>query len=112
MRVVNIKLLKDGSGRVCIHWLVQTDKDGVQMPAKTVLTGLGPVTIGGSRGYVACQSRRNDIFPQVQQDGIHVLYSSNDVRAATCPKCLETAEAKALLKELAERVDSAAQANS
>lgn len=100
---VNYKLLPDG--RTLIHWLV-ADEDG---PIKTVglpplSTPGGAVRFVGGRWRVCCNPTQNTINPQVRNGVRYMCVTSDDVRAATCPKCLATDEAKDALgtSELAQ----------
>jgi hypothetical protein len=98
---VNYKTLPDG--RTLIHWLV-ADEAGpittVGMPP--LMTPGGPIRLGGGKWRVACNPTQNTINPQVRNGVRYMCMTSDDVRAATCPKCLATAEALELLDKLGE----------
>ena len=106
VRTVEIKLLRDEHGnvtqRVRIHLFVRDDNGAAQTPAGKVQTSKGALKVGGTKGYLACQKTRTDIGPQKVGEVIVVTPHSDDVRAATCPSCLETQEAKDMLRRLEE----------
>lgn len=106
MRVVNVKLLPDGSGRVRIHWFVHSESGPAKTPGGVVKTSQGPARYDGARGYIACQPQRTSVLPQMKGNEYTLLVHSDDVRAATCPDCLATVEAQAMLQELGETLDS------
>ena len=91
--ILNIKLLPDGSGRTLIHWLNQDDEGPIQTKGHAKYKGIFP----GIRGRIACNPKQNSVNP-VDRNGEHLMCMySEEVRAATCPKCLATEEAKAIL---------------
>ncbi len=95
-RVLNVKQLQDGTERVCIHYLVEGDGPisfksmaGVRIPGREQVIG-----------YIACNPEQNTIFPQVRNGETFLCIQSNEVRAVTCPKCLATPAAIAMLDRL------------
>lgn len=97
-RVVNMRLLADGTWRACIHWLVE---------------GAGPIKMEGHpqlraaakmptqvTGHIACNPAQNSLNPQTRNGEICLCLNSNDLRAVSCPKCRETPEAIAELERL------------
>ncbi len=101
MRSIDVKVLPgeptDGSGHVRIHWFVRSENGAAVTPAGTVKSSIGPLKAGGVRGYLACQKGRADIGSRVVGGMIAMTLHTDEVRAATCPECLATAEAKAML---------------
>lgn len=99
-RIVNIRLLGDGSGRVCVHWFIRDEIGPIRTPGTAHMTALGPIPFGGVVGRIACNPDQNTVT--TQQNGMEFFpcCHSDDVRAATCPKCLETSEAKAMIERL------------
>ena len=107
---VEIKLLKDGSGRVCIHWFDTTPRDAMPIttPADVKLGGpLGLLRFGGVKGRIACKPELSSVTPQTIGGITYPVMHSDDVRAATCPLCLATTEAKDMLKHLGELEEAA-----
>lgn len=107
MRTVNIKLLPDGSGRVRIHWFQRLDNGPARTPEGAVMSTLGPLRSGGVRGRIACQPNLKDVGPQQVNGETVPICHSDDVRGATCPECLATAEAKAALADYALTLNTA-----
>ena len=120
--ILNVKLLPDGSGRVCIHWLMEDTYDAAKEPPDS-LKPLGrlvkeaadgdqfPIRVQGHpqlrsqtgqpamvRGRIACNPKQNTVNPQHRGQEVLMCMHSNEVRAVTCPKCLATPEAVELLK--------------
>jgi hypothetical protein len=56
----------------------------------------------GAKGYIACQKSRTSVEPELRNGVWYPCPHTDDVRAASCPECLETPEAKAMLKTLEE----------
>ena len=106
--ILNVKMLGDGSGRACIHWLVESDKGPIETQERFAITQLGPIKLGGVKGYIACNPQQNTVNPQNRGGETLMCMHTNEVRAATCPKCLATPEAVALLKHYAEHLETAA----
>jgi hypothetical protein len=101
-----IKLLPDGSGKVRLHYFVHDDKGPIKTPTGTVMTALGPVTMGGVMGYVACQPRRTEITPEIRQNVVVPVPHTNEARAVTCPECKETVAWKETMKLLEDLVET------
>jgi len=108
MRIVNVKLLPDGSGKVRVHWFVRSPQGIIKTNLKTEMTSIGVIRLGGAQGYIACQPKREDVTPIMVQGEIHLLVRTDDIRAATCPECLATEEAKKLLAEMKDTEQLAA----
>jgi hypothetical protein len=86
-RILNVKLVPDGSGRAMIHWL-QEDAAG---PIKT--TGHDVYKcMPAFRGRIACNPAQNTVNPQQRNGETLLCLHSNDARAVTCPKCMATPE--------------------
>lgn len=91
-RVVEVRLLRDRSGRTCIHWFQRRPDGPITTPAGAIPTNQGPLQVGGVRGRIVCQPERKSDLP-VEQDGVtRLLMRSDDVRAVTCPDCRATKE--------------------
>lgn len=105
MMILNIRTLKDGSGRVCIHYFVRDDTGPITTPR-----GDGQlVGVGGTKGYIACNRQQNTVGTQVR-NGEHMLcVNSDDIRAVTCPACRESDEGKKMIEHYAGMVDVAPQ---
>lgn len=112
-RVVNVSVLPgeplDGRGRVCIHLFVPdesgpfvephvlslaTDEQGRPISRQT--------TAGPVRGRLACDPRRL-VAPVVRGNVVTVTARTDDPHAATCLKCLATAEYRAMLARIESR---------
>ena len=100
MRTVVLKQMKDG--RVCIHWLIRDQSGPIALVDCPIPT---PYPNNGIRGRIACNNRQNKATPV--DTGIETLLCcrSDDVRAVTCPACLATPEAKAMLEHYGEMVE-------
>ncbi len=105
-RSVMVRLLPDR--RVRIHYFVRDDAGIVKNPVRIEQTVLGPMTLGGARGYLACQPRQDSVLPRVHGGVIHPCVHSDDPRAATCPECLGSEAAKKALADYAQTMDTAA----
>ena len=100
---INLKLLAgepvDGSGRLCIHFLVQDDVGKIETPG-TLTPALkenpfAPVVLelkGPRKWRIACRPEQNSVQPQVRNGVRYVCLYSNDPLAVTCPGCLESAD--------------------
>ena len=99
-RVINVRLLADKSGRACIHWLMPDEAGPIATVGVTKMTALGPLRLGGIRGRIACNPEQNSVNPMLRGGETLMCMHSDDVRAATCPKCLGTVEAIAMLERL------------
>ena len=93
--ILNVRSLPDG--RILIHWLVEDDNGPIETKPNVMVTARGPLRLGGVKGYIACRTEQNSVNPQHRGQEILMCMHSNDVRAATCPKCLETEKAKETL---------------
>ncbi len=107
MRTVLVKLLKDGSGRVCIHWFVRDEAGKITTPSSVTTTALGPIALGGVRGRIACMPKLTSVLPTQSKGQINTCAHSDDVRAVTCPECRATDDYKIASVELGEMVDTA-----
>jgi hypothetical protein len=90
-RIINLKGLNDGTGRVCVHWFVEGS-------GPIHLTGhpqLRAVTKQGTNivGHIACNPDQNSLNPVVRNGETLICSRSEDPRAVTCPKCKESADA-------------------
>lgn len=92
-RIINVKQLNDGTEQACIHYLVE-GSGPIAFDSLPSLRGTLPPKVNG---YIACNPEQNTIFPQMRNGETLVCVHSNEVRAVTCPKCLATEEAKAML---------------
>lgn len=94
-----VKLLKDGSGRVCIHWFARDKAGPIAEPNREPAV---PAWAKGTAGRIACQPKRTSLLPESDQNGNGIAcMHTDDPRAATCPECLATAEYKTIMAELA-----------
>jgi len=87
MRTVQIQLLKDGTGRIRIHYFHKDDQGPAFTPAVTLRSSIGPVRAGGVKGRIACQPTLSIVTPQVTVHEVKPLVHSDDPRAVTCPEC-------------------------
>ena len=110
MRTVVIKMLKDGSGRACVHWFRVDPKGPITTPSKTVPTMMGPMKFGGVQGYIACNPAQNTVTPQQVGNDIYQCCRSEEPRAVTCPDCMATPEFKAAMEEIESMFDIAKEA--
>lgn len=99
-RHIGIKLLPDNSGRVRIHWFVRDPAGPIITSGRRAVTAKGPITLGGARGYIACQPDRKDVRPTAVRGILEMFFHSDDFRAATCPECLGTQEYAEVMAEL------------
>lgn len=103
---VQVKLLKDGSGRVCHHWFERIDEGPMTVPYALHpgrdAGGVpdGTLVPGPAKGRIACSPKSTTILPQQRGDMIFTLPHSDDPRAVTCPECKATAGYKAALAEI------------
>jgi hypothetical protein len=109
MRTVNVKMLRDGTGRVCIHWFIRGDGP-ISTAVNVVPSVLGMITIGGVKGWIACNREQNTVSPQVQNGETFLCCHTDDPRAATCPSCKAVPEYAKMMAELNETVNVAAEA--
>ena len=99
-RVVNMRLLNDGTGRVCIHWFIRDEAGPIKTPGTAYMTAFGPIPLGGAVGRIACNPEQNSVATQNNGMDFFPCLHSDDVRAATCPDCLATDEAKKVIEKL------------
>lgn len=100
MEQVVVRLLPDGSGRVCLHWIYE-DKDGpIETVDSVVQTSAGPKLLGARRWRMACCPQLTNIDPK--REGVRIIpwQRSDDPRAVTCPRCMATDEFKARMEFL------------
>jgi hypothetical protein len=102
MRVVNIRLLPDGSRRVRIHWFIHDERGPAKTPGTIIPTELGPMPLGGAVGRIACAPQQSNILPQKRGGEIHLTIHSDDARAVTCPECMATVEFQKQMQEIEE----------
>src|SRR5438876_1374472 len=107
MRTVVVRLLPDGSGRVRIHWFERLDNGPVKTPEGEVMTNLGPMVFGGVSGRIACAPKMTNVSPQMVDGRANLVCHSDEVRAVTCPQCMETEEFKKAMEEIRLLVDTA-----
>jgi hypothetical protein len=103
MQVV-MKLLKDGTGRVCIHWFIRDPQGPIETPGRIHPTSVGPMSFGGARGRIACHPEQNTVSPQTNGIETRLCMHTDDARAATCLECCATPEYIAKMEELKEIV--------
>lgn len=121
--ILNVKMLPDKSGRCLIHWLIEdvfdpskVGPDSLDAVGRVVQQAacegeLFPIKIQGHtqlrtqmgqpvsiRARIACNPKQNTVNPQHKGQEVFMCMHSNDVRAATCPRCLATPEAVELMK--------------
>lgn len=130
--ILNVKLLPDKSGRVLIHWLQEdtfdaskegadslkplahlvkeADAPGGAFPIKInghpqLRGGVGQAVVANAR--IACNVKQNSVNPLHRGQEVFMCMHSNDVRAVTCPRCLETKDAVELLKQYEDTLEVA-----
>ena len=109
-RITHLKVLKgqptDGSGKVCIHLFVQDEKGlftepHVLHPALSEDGQVSPrkIEAKATRGRLACDRKRD---PKITMRGntTMVTMRTDDPRAATCPKCIASADYKTMMTKL------------
>jgi hypothetical protein len=96
---VVVKLLPDGSGRVCIHWLMHDPEGPIQTINASIPTAKGPVLVKGRRFRCACQPQLSNMGGDNKGRLVPFVHS-DDPRAATCPKCCATKEYKEIMARL------------
>jgi hypothetical protein len=93
-RVLNVKLLNDGSGRVCVHWLISDEQGLIECKGSIIAGPQGPLVDNSTKKYrVACNPKQNSINPQVRNGETFMCIPTGEIRAVTCPRCLATPEA-------------------
>ena len=109
MQQVVIGMMPDGQ-RVRIHYFVHSEAGPAQNPGKVFQTPLGPLLVGGARGYIACQRGRQSATPRVEGGRVYPVPHTDEARAVTCDRCMETKEWKETMALIAELLgDTAAQ---
>ena len=101
-----VKTLKDG--RACIHWFKHDPKGPIQTSADVAISSLGPIKIGGATGKIVCHPEQNTVSSQWDGNELRMCLNSDDVRAVTCPACIETDEYKEQSKALDEIINKKA----
>lgn len=91
--ILNLKRLTDGTERLCIHWLVESSEGSIETQPNTKITERGAFKLGGVKGYIACNPKQNSVNPQHRGQEVMMCLHTNEIRAVTCPKCLDTAVA-------------------
>ncbi len=99
--------MKDGSGRVCIHYFVRDPAGPIETKTIPIMTGRGPVALGGAKGYIACNKAATSIAPQIKQGMIHPFCHTDDARAATCPECKKSGAYKTMMEEIGSLLETA-----
>lgn len=104
--ILNLKQLKDGSGRVCVHWLIPDESGLIETHGSIGVSGGGTGFKAGpfldknvvKKWRVACNPKQNSINPQVAPSGERFMcIPTDEIRAVTCPACLATEEAVAAM---------------
>ena len=104
--ILNVKLLKDGTGRVCIHWLQESQEGPLEISGNAQLKkAMGQPLV--FRGRIACNPKQNTVNPQHKGQEVLMCMHSNEIRAVTCPACLAVPEAIELLKSYEDIVEIA-----
>jgi len=112
MATVVIKMLKDGSVRICIHWLMRDPQGAIVLPGGVVQTNHGPKTSEGLTGRIACNREQNSVSPQMRNGETFLCCHSDDPRAVTCPDCQAAPEYAKMMQEYGETLNVAAYAAS
>ncbi len=96
----NVKLKYLPDGRVLTHLFVPDEKGPIISKPSPVMTELGPFTLGGVNGRIACNPKQNSVTPRVGPNGeIYPCIRSASILAVTCPKCLASADGIEYLKQ-------------
>jgi hypothetical protein len=92
---VDVKLLPDG--RACIHWLYEADDGLICIQGHEQLRAvMGAKPDGEYR--LACRPKQNTINSRKIGSIRYICMTSNDLNQVTCPDCLATKEAKAVVQ--------------
>lgn len=103
-RIINVKQLADGTGRVCIHWFRLDPAGPITTPVGAIMAGqFGPMKMGGERGWIACHPEQTSVLPVERGGETLICTRSDDPRAVTCPACIATVE----YQEANKRLDAA-----
>ena len=106
MRPIHLKALPGTNlKKLRIHWFVHDDAGPITTPKKDFKSNKGSVTMGGVSGHIACQPQKKGGLLEIRPDGIHVFMRTDSIRAATCPECLASAEAKVYLASMEDTVE-------
>lgn len=89
-RIINMRGMADGRAR--IHWFREFANGPITTAADVRMTQLGPMTLGGKTGGIACNPEQNSVLPQDCGSEIFICLRSDDPRAVTCDKCMATPE--------------------
>lgn len=93
-QVVNMRELKDGTGRCCVHWL-RPNPDGKIVPLQQKdfrLASIVQVTKLDGRASIACRPEQNCVLPQQGRGETLVCLRSPSPGSVTCLDCMETVE--------------------
>jgi hypothetical protein len=90
MTTAKIKLIPDGTGRVCIHYFHKEANGHVRTPSALMPSTIGLLRVGGEAGRIACDASLRTVTPQTRGNELQVCPHTDDPRAATCPACLKT----------------------
>lgn len=91
---VDIKLLPDG--RACIHWLRECETGPIIVQGHPKLReAMGRPPEG--RYEIACNPKQNTISSQKRGSVRFMCMTSGELDAVTCPACLESVAAKAVV---------------
>lgn len=98
---VRIRILK--GGRVRIHWFCHAKEGPIHTGSEHHnLPGLGVLTLGGVSGYIACKPQLTTLQSPIVGGFREPIPCSDEVRAVTCPECIEKPEFKKACEQLAE----------
>lgn len=96
-----IRVLKDG--RVRIHFFARDDAGPVTTPSAVVPTSMGLISLGGAKGFIACEPRRQSVSPELGPGNrVTPCCHTDEPRAVTCPECLETETYKKAMAQIAD----------
>jgi len=103
-REVDIKLLDDGTGRTCTHWLRECPEGKIKIVGHEKLRA---VTKHPEVRYyqLACRPEQNTVSSQKRGPVRYICTTTGDPQAATCPKCLATPEVVKALAVLPDEPD-------
>lgn len=108
-RTVNVSVLPgeptDGTGKVCIHLFVK-DECGPFVEPHVLHPTLGEdgkptgqLIARPTRGRLACNPKRT-VAPVTRCNVTTVTMRSDDPRAVTCPKCIDSSDYKIMMETL------------
>lgn len=89
-------------GSVRIHYFVHDEAGPIEMPSDMAMTAFGPITLGGSKGRIACQPtlKVEDVLPKLKGGFTHLFQHSDEARAVTCPDCCRSDDYKSTMQAL------------